>query len=71
MSGPVHPCDPSNGLGFHRFQVLLWTLIFGGAFLKSVCTSRSMPEFDPSLLILMAISNGTYLGFKIPKKLGD
>jgi hypothetical protein len=28
-----------------------------------------MPEFDASLLTLMGISSGTYLGFKFPEKL--
>ncbi len=26
-----------------------------------------MPSFDPSLLALMGISSGTYLGMKIPE----
>jgi hypothetical protein len=29
-----------------------------------------MPEFEGTLLVLMGISNGTYLGFKIPEKQG-
>lgn len=27
-----------------------------------------MPEFDGTLLALMGISSGTYLGFKIPER---
>jgi len=27
-----------------------------------------MPEFDNTLLALMGISSGTYLGFKIPEQ---
>jgi hypothetical protein len=29
-----------------------------------------MPEFDASLLMLMGISSGTYLGFKVTEKPG-
>jgi hypothetical protein len=27
-----------------------------------------MPDFDNTLLALMGVSSGTYLGFKIPEK---
>jgi hypothetical protein len=27
-----------------------------------------MPEFDGTLLTLMGLSSGTYLGFKLPEK---
>ena len=53
-----------NGMSFHRFQVVLWTIILGIVFLWTVANTFSMPEFEPTLLILMGISNGTYLGFK-------
>ena len=53
-----------NGMSFHRFQVVLWTIILGIVFLCSVASTFSMPEFESTLLILMGISNGTYLGFK-------
>ena len=33
-----------------------------------VASVMSMPEFPDSLLILMGISNGTYLSLKIPEK---
>ena len=53
-----------NGLSFHRFQAALWTLILGIIFIGTVATTFSMPEFENTLLVLMGISNGTYLGFK-------
>ncbi len=55
--------DPT-GPTFSRFQVVLWTAVLGIVFIFHVATSISMPEFEQTLLILMAISNGTYLGFK-------
>ncbi len=61
-------CDDGNGPSFHRVQVVLWTLLLGGVFLNSVAQVLSMPEFPESLLLLMGISNATYLGFKIPEK---
>lgn len=61
-------CDDGNGLSFHRLQVVLWTLILGTIFVVSVVQLMSMPEFPGSLLILMGVSNVTYLGFKIPEK---
>jgi hypothetical protein len=57
-----------DGPSFHRFQVVLWTIILGAVFVYTVVTAFSMPEFDNTLLILMGISNGTYLGFKIQEK---
>ena len=53
-----------NGLSFHRFQIVLWTIILGMIFIWTVANSFSMPEFEPTLLLLMGISSGTYLGFK-------
>lgn len=61
-------CNDGMGLSFHRMQVVIWTLILGAVFVGSVMQTMSMPEFPGSLLILMGISNITYLGFKIPEK---
>jgi len=58
----------SNGLSFHRFQAVLWTLILGIVFVTTVLTRMSMPEFETTLLTLMGISHVLYLGFKIPEK---
>ncbi len=60
--------DPLTGnTSFHRFQVFIWTLVLGCIFLHSVWSRLSMPEFDGTLIALMGISAGTYLGFKIPE----
>jgi hypothetical protein len=42
------------------------TLILGIVFVFGVFQQLAMPKFDATLLILMGISNGTYLGFKLP-----
>ncbi len=57
-----------NGISFHRLQMFLWTLALGVYFCISVFKDLVMPEFDNQLLILMGISSGTYLGFKLPEK---
>ncbi len=54
-----------KGPSFHRVQVVIWTLLLGGVFVHAVAAAMSMPEFPESLLLLMGISNGTYLGLKV------
>jgi hypothetical protein len=63
-------CSNGDGISFHRLQVVIWTLILATIFVWSVCHEISMPEFSETLLYLMGISNGTYLGFKYPEKDG-
>jgi hypothetical protein len=57
----------AHGVNFHRFQMLAWTLILGLVFVYSVLSRLAMPKFSETLLMLMGISAGTYLGFKIPE----
>ncbi|HVT59318.1 MAG TPA: hypothetical protein VHR45_13060 [Thermoanaerobaculia bacterium] len=57
-----------NGVSFHRLQVVIWTLVLTLIFVVSVYLHLDMPDFDNQLLALMGISNGTYLGFKLPEK---
>jgi hypothetical protein len=58
----------SSGYSFHRFQIFAWTLVLGIIFISSVYNSLSMPEFSPTLLGLMGLSAGTYIGFKFPEQ---
>lgn len=60
--------DPVGGVSIQRFQMFVWTLILGIIFVVSVYRDLSMPEFNATLLGLMGISSGTYLGFKFPEK---
>lgn len=57
-----------NGVTFHRFQIMVWTVVLGLIFMYSVWTSLTMPQFSDTLLALMGISAGTYVGFKIPEQ---
>ena len=54
-----------NGVNFHRFQMAAWTAVLGVIFVHDVYVSLAMPEFDNTLLGLLGISSGTYLGLKV------
>ena len=58
----------ADGPSFHRFQMIVWTVILGLLFLAGVYKNLAMPEFSGTMLALMGISAGTYLGFKVPEK---
>lgn len=55
-----------TGVSFHRFQMAAWTIVLGFVFVVAVYRSLAMPDFSATLLGLMGISAGTYIGFKIP-----
>jgi len=59
-----------TGVSFHRLQMFVWTIVLGVIFLFSVWNRLAMPEFSATLLALQGISAGTYLGFKMPEKMG-
>ncbi|WP_313420618.1 hypothetical protein [Stenotrophomonas sp.] len=76
---PAHSADASQGLlndllsdatgyRFDRFQIFAFTLILGVIFLSDVYNNLSMPELSPTLLGLMGLSSGTYIGFKLPER---
>ncbi len=56
------------GYSFHRFQIFAWTILLGIMFVSSVYNDLAMPEFSATLLGLMGISSGTYIGFKFPEQ---
>jgi len=56
-----------NGSALHRVQALAWTLALGVVFVVGAITDHVMPQFDPSLLLLLGISNAGYIGFKYPE----
>jgi energy-coupling factor transporter transmembrane protein EcfT len=57
-----------QGISIYRFQLFAWTLVLGVIFCASVYNGLAMPQFSTTLLGLMGISSGTYLGFKVPEK---
>ena len=58
----------ASGYSFHRFQIFAWTIVLGIIFVSSVYNSLTMPEFSTTLLGLMGLSAGTYIGFKFPEQ---
>jgi len=57
-----------TGPSFHRYQMVLFTVILAVIFVAKTASSLVMPDFDITLLGLMGISSGTYLGFKLQGK---
>ena len=57
----------ANGVNFHRFQIVAWTSVLGLIFIKEVYDNLAMPVFDTTLMGLLGLSAGTYLGLKIPE----
>jgi hypothetical protein len=51
-----------------RLQLAVWTAVLIFIFGRAVVNALVMPEFDATLLGLMGISGGTYVGFKLPDK---
>jgi hypothetical protein len=58
----------ANGISLHRFQMLIWTIVLIFIFITDVYNYLSMPDFSSTLLGLMGISSGTYIGFKFPEQ---
>ncbi len=58
--------DDRGGVALDRVQILVWTIVLGLIFLSTVILELTMPEFSGTLLALMGISSGTYIGFKLP-----
>lgn len=58
--------DERGAVALDRLQVVVWSVVMGGIFLSSVMWELTMPEFSATMLALMGISAGTYIGFKLP-----
>lgn len=58
--------DDNGAFGLDRVQIAVWTIVLGFIFLNSVLMDLTMPEFNSTMLALMGISSGTYIGFKLP-----
>jgi hypothetical protein len=56
-----------NGVNFHRFQLAVWTLVLSIVFVTQVYIELDMPTFNQTLMGLLGLSAGTYLGLKIPE----
>lgn len=59
----------AGGVAIQRLQMVVMTAALGIMFLIEVATELAMPEFDGSLLTLMGLSAGAYVGMKVPEDL--
>jgi hypothetical protein len=61
-----------DGVCLHRFQAVAWTLVVGILFVVGVVSTASttgtFPTLGTTILGVLGISGGTYLGFKIPEQ---
>jgi len=60
--------DDGSGATLHRLQLVCWTAILGAVFVVGIYRDLTMPEFSGTLLALMAVTGGAYVGFKFPEK---
>ncbi|MFO0758419.1 MAG: hypothetical protein U0359_18145 [Byssovorax sp.] len=75
-SAPVQPSQglindlltDDRGYALYRFQMVVWSVVLSVLFWSSVYKHLAMPDFSATVLGLMGISSGTYLGFKVPEK---
>jgi len=56
--------EDEAGISIHRCQLFLITLLFGGIYLFDVLRTQSLPDFNNSMLWLIGISSGTFIGIK-------
>jgi hypothetical protein len=59
-----------SGVNIHRFQMFLWTLVFGAFFIGRSLSKLELPTIDNGQLLLMGISSATYLGLRTAEKNG-
>jgi ABC-type Mn2+/Zn2+ transport system permease subunit len=57
----------SNGIAIDRSQFVIWTLTLAAVFVYLVWRDLAMPTFDNTVVALMGISSGAYVGLKLPK----
>jgi hypothetical protein len=58
----------AEGASLHRLQFIFWTLALAVVFVVTVWNTLAMPDFDATLLGLMGLTSGTYVGLKVPEK---
>ena len=60
--------DKTGRVALDRLQMVVWSVLLGGLYLHSVLVYVTMPDFSATLLGLMGLSSGTYVGFKMPAR---
>lgn len=59
-----------NGISVHRFQAVVFNIIFGLVFMAVFHQERGFVDFSATELALMGISSAAYLGVKINENKG-
>jgi hypothetical protein len=54
-----------SSVNIHRFQNVVFNIIFGVVFIQQVIATSLLPTFDSNMLLLLGISSGTYAGLKV------
>ena len=60
-------CGGGDNIELHRIQIIAWTVVLAFVFVVRIFTKLSIPDFNPTLLGLLGMSAGTYVGFKFPE----
>jgi len=53
-----------NGISIHRFQTVIFNLVFSVWFIRFVINMNTIPEISNNNLILLGLSSATYVGLK-------
>jgi len=61
----------ADGAAFHRFQNLIWTVLLAALYLWTTWAALETPKLGTTLLGLLGISGGVYLGFKFTEVPGQ
>jgi hypothetical protein len=54
-----------TSINVHRFQNVVFNLVFGLIFIQRTISTHLIPSFDDNALLLLGISSGAYAGLKI------
>src|SRR5207247_563920 len=54
-----------SSINIHRFQNVVFNLVFGLIFIQKTISTHLLPSFDDNVLLLLGISSGAYAGLKI------
>lgn len=60
-----------SSINIHRFQNIVFSVVFGIIFVQRSVSAHAMPSFDENVLLLMGLSSGTYAGLKITEPLKE
>ncbi len=59
-----------NGICMHRFQSMVFNILFGVTFITNFWMKQQFPEFNSSELTLIGVSSGAFLALKMNENKG-